>query len=412
MKRCGATALALVVYFPVAAARAQSTEPAPPAVAPVWLRQAIGNAPQRPAVNRPPEWPAELRNRAVLKPERTLVGRVGALIEFDLAATDPDGDPVRYAALDLPAGARFDADGHFSWRPLPSDEGRHRVRFSASDGRDTTRLTVEIHVGVNQTPVRDDEMGSSPSIVVGHAHWRRLARDPEGEPLSFELKKALVGLEFQPRGGELWFLYQPRPEDIGAQEFVVTVSDGETATEIRQELYVYTAEQSSDWLFHFAPGLGYAAYVPFQNGISYQGFRAELSFVGRRKAEDEARRCEESPGASACAPSHLRFYAAIETTYATRDGVDPLLAYGIGYTRSFEFNPGRGFLIPHYALELGMLSSRSLPELFALMPALGLHLFAKRPIWLDVTAGVRVVPSRLDELLGFHTGLELTVDAL
>jgi hypothetical protein len=180
---------------------------------------------------------------------------------------------------------------------------------------------------------------------------------------------------------------------------------------VHRTLTVYTTEQARDWLFHFAPGVGYAGYVPLGGGPGYHGFRAELSFAARRGALPDARRCVEASAGPSCGPSHVRFYAAMEVTYATRDGAAPLGAYALGFTRSFERHAARTFLVPHYALEVGVITSDSLPLLFEAMPALGLHVVTARPFWLDATLGLRVVPSRLEAMLGPHAGLSLTLDA-
>jgi hypothetical protein len=89
-----------------------------------------------------------------------------------------------------------------------------------------------------------------------------------------------------------------------------------------------------------------------------------------------------------------------------------LFAYALGFTRSFEFNPARRFLVPHYGIEGGALTSQSLPHFFQTLPYLGLHLYAQRPVWLNLTAGMRVVPARIEEFFGPRVTLSLLVDTI
>src|SRR5688572_14449030 len=75
-----------------------SPTPAPPA----WLKKAV-----HPDRNRAPEWPATLdfeNGSAPTEPGRHVDVRRGRELEFRLTATDPEGDPIRYSAEDLPPG--------------------------------------------------------------------------------------------------------------------------------------------------------------------------------------------------------------------------------------------------------------------------------------------------------------------
>jgi hypothetical protein len=61
---------------------------------------------------------------------------VGGTLRLQITATDPQGQPVRLTADELPAGASFadngDGTGDFSWKPGTGAQGTYRVTFSAT----------------------------------------------------------------------------------------------------------------------------------------------------------------------------------------------------------------------------------------------------------------------------------------
>jgi len=68
-----------------------------------------------------------------------------ARLAFTIHATDPDGDPITYSALNLPGGAIL-AGADFSWTPTAVQAGVYPVAFVASDGRLQDLRTISITV--------------------------------------------------------------------------------------------------------------------------------------------------------------------------------------------------------------------------------------------------------------------------
>ena len=69
------------------------------------------------------------------------------LLEFTIAATDPDGDAMTYSASDLPQGAAFNpATRSFTWTPTSTQAGTYHVLFTVSDGALSDDESVPITV--------------------------------------------------------------------------------------------------------------------------------------------------------------------------------------------------------------------------------------------------------------------------
>ncbi|NWG04500.1 MAG: putative Ig domain-containing protein [Syntrophaceae bacterium] len=96
-------------------------------------------------------------NRApVFSPVGTQGIHENQLLQFNVTATDPDGDAITYSTGPLPKGAFFDASGGlFSWTPDSTQAGIYTVAFYAMDSGSppmTGNLNVSINVGEVYTP--------------------------------------------------------------------------------------------------------------------------------------------------------------------------------------------------------------------------------------------------------------------
>lgn len=112
----------------------------------------------------------------------------GSELEFQIAAEDPDGDPIATLTATgsaMAAGASFTADasnhaGEFRWTPDYSMAGEHDVVFSASNA-----LTGSATVTITVANVDRHLVLSAPSVVDGaegaEVAFEVLAADPDGE---------------------------------------------------------------------------------------------------------------------------------------------------------------------------------------------------------------------------------------
>ena len=83
----------------------------------------------------------------------------GNSLNFDIAASDPDGTTPTLSALTLPSGATFtdntNGTGTFDWTPSFTQAGIYSVTFIASDGSlaDSEVVTITVAEAGNQSPV-------------------------------------------------------------------------------------------------------------------------------------------------------------------------------------------------------------------------------------------------------------------
>src|SRR5690606_5926495 len=107
-------------------------------------------------------------------------------------------------------------------------------------------------------------------------------------------------------------------------------------------------------------------------------------------------------------PSHGRLYVNAEVLDAVDADLPLMFTYAAGLSLSFERNPQRTWLVPFYGVEAGGMIHRELGAHFQATPYLGLHLYASPHVFIGVRTGYRLVPRRIDELAGIHTGLNLS----
>jgi hypothetical protein len=122
----------------------------------LWAR--VGNVTVGRGTNRPPE------ALSISLPQTAVEG---APILAVLRARDPDGDPLRFSATPLPAGASLDSvTGRFLWTPPLGSAGAYPIRFEASDGATATAQVATIRV----TRTAGAVVGWRDALA-GNGHW-------------------------------------------------------------------------------------------------------------------------------------------------------------------------------------------------------------------------------------------------
>lgn len=167
----------------------------------------------------------------------------GSAITFEVLATDPENDPLAFSAGPVANGIlRPIGGGSFIYTPDANFAGTdHFDIFVQDDQGGTAKQTINIHVagdapagggtggggtgggGSNEAPVvlpsqlASTGTGTPVSITIE-------ASDPDGDPLSFEAANGSNGTVTGGTGGV--FTYTPQAGFTGADNFDVTVSDG------------------------------------------------------------------------------------------------------------------------------------------------------------------------------------------
>lgn len=70
----------------------------------------------------------------------------GATLQFQINATDPDGDSLTYTAKQIPEGSALLPDGIFAWNPDYNQSGNYSATFTVSDGTHSVDTSVNIKV--------------------------------------------------------------------------------------------------------------------------------------------------------------------------------------------------------------------------------------------------------------------------
>jgi hypothetical protein len=172
-----------------------------------------------PPVNQPP----------VLQPIGSKSVQEGALLEFTVTATDPDGDNLTYGAGNLPPGAVFDpATRVFSWTPGLDQSGAYvDVLFSVTDDgapsmNDSEAITITVG-DVNRPPVLDP-IGSKSVQEGALLEFTVTATDPDGDNLTYGAGNLPPGAVFDP--ATQVFSWTPDPGQAATYpDILFTVSD-------------------------------------------------------------------------------------------------------------------------------------------------------------------------------------------
>lgn len=170
-----------------------------------------------------------LLNRA---PAVTTVPRIEALAgktyQYDVDATDPDGDPVSFRLTTAPAGMAIDlSSGLITWSPTETDLGTHPIIVRVDDGRGGwTEQAFAIETIIpppNRPPVFTTLPVAESHIGVPYA-YAAAAFDPDFDPLNFLIVSGPAGLTVNPSTGLV--SWTPRADQIGDAPVVLRVRDG------------------------------------------------------------------------------------------------------------------------------------------------------------------------------------------
>ncbi len=375
--------------FEAAADSASQPRTPPPEGEPLRIRRGNRLPSVRPNTMGTASWSGK---KIYIRERRTL------RLSFDV--TDEDGDPVQLKVLARPRGASFEEDGRvLVWTPSARDIGSHELRLELSDGIDTVGETLHIVVHENRLP----------QVVTGFATWSvgrevkvSFARDPNGDPISFQTIALPAGAELSQAEGQLMLMWVPTKEQLGKHEIVVDVSDGLDRARLEMSIVVVPA-WSSHLQQHMVPEVGVTSFVRQRDGRVALGGSFGVNVVAERKSLAGALQCNHND--KDCAASHQRLYAQFEVLEAVASDAPAQFTYAAGYSTSFETVVERRWLIPVWGVEAGGLASPQTGHLLATRPYLGVLLWSDEDLWVSAMAGYRFVALDLEEHSGPSFGL-------
>lgn len=180
-------------------------------------------AAEEPSDPNDPDSPPNSNRPPIITTTPVFTAEADVLYQYDLNATDPDGDNVVYRLGSGPVNmAVAPGSGLVTWTPNADDEGEHIVQVIAEDvhGAQATQ-GFALHIRVNHPP----QITSAPVINVtagAKFHYSVEATDPDGDPLSYSLGPAPDGMSIDSFGRILW---ETTGDDIRSHPVSVTVSD-------------------------------------------------------------------------------------------------------------------------------------------------------------------------------------------
>ena len=170
---------------------------------------------------------ARLRNNhePVMNSVGDQIAYEGALLSFNVTATDEDRDSMTYMADGMPAGAQLNPNtGAFTWTPAYNQDGVYPVTFRVSDDYGGSALfSIAITViDVNRMPVLNP-IGNKTVNQGSLVSFTTTATDPDGDaPLTYYAYSLPYGATFY--ADTRTFTWTP--ESTGTYEVMFTVLDG------------------------------------------------------------------------------------------------------------------------------------------------------------------------------------------
>ena len=164
---------------------------------------------------------------------------VGSTLNFDVTATDPDGDHVDLFGSALPPGSTFhdngDNTGTFAWSPITGQAGTHLASFSGNDNRGgsgsaSTTITVTDVVSENHAPTvsapatQQTDEGVNLSFTV-------TASDQDGDHVALSATSLPSTAAFSDQGDDTGtFSWTPGSTESGVYNVIFVGDDGRGGT--------------------------------------------------------------------------------------------------------------------------------------------------------------------------------------
>lgn len=147
---------------------------------------------------------------------------------YTVNATDPENHSLAYTFMQNPDGMTIgNTNGSVAWRPTERQFGPNRVQIAVSDGYNSVIQNFEVEVLSRPAVNRLPEIISVPVLnaTVNRTYtYQVLARDEDGDPLTFSAEPRPQGLNIDESSGLI--TWAPKYWQAGNNTVVVHVSDG------------------------------------------------------------------------------------------------------------------------------------------------------------------------------------------
>ncbi|HEY5935584.1 MAG TPA: lamin tail domain-containing protein, partial [Kofleriaceae bacterium] len=181
------------------------------------------------------------------------IAAVGIELVVDLEGTDPDGDALSYGVdgdIEL-VGATITRSprgvGVFRWTPIATDVGEHVFDFTASDGSNTTTVSVNVDVrsAIGAVPIFREPLGAGTvlDLIVSPCVTLAIVIEDQDTPqvtLAQEEPVIEGGMLFQSDGTTGTWEWCPTPAQAAAERhtLVLSADDGENPKTIKNYILV------------------------------------------------------------------------------------------------------------------------------------------------------------------------------
>ena len=154
---------------------------------------------------------------------------VDQMYAHDLTANDPDGDPVAWFLVEAPLGMSINEElGTLRWTPTLDQLGSQTVTVQAIDPFGAVaQQTFTINVRSTNLAPQIYSVAKTQAFVDSPYTYQVLARDIEGDGLTFSLPTAPDGMTIDPETGQIG--WTPTVAQVGNADVSVQVEDSHAA---------------------------------------------------------------------------------------------------------------------------------------------------------------------------------------
>ena len=277
---------------------------------------------------------------SIISSQRTVVG-VGQTYFYQVIAADEDDDPLTYHLDGGTSGLVFDTDipSLLTWTPTDDDLGTHsNIEVWVEDGRggSSTHQVFDLEVVWNAANGKP-EFDSDPLryATVGNLYlYEARAEDPDGDPLSWILEKAPIGMSLIAGiDNTCRLVWIPAPDQLRDHEVVIRAMDPVWASET-QEFTITVGGGNIAPMFDTTPPTkavvdGVVPYVYFVHAWDPDGDSSKVTYDLDAGAKTAGLRFDDqypnklvwdNPSPSALASQQVTIFATDEHGGTSRQG--------------------------------------------------------------------------------------------